>query len=201
MVGPCFDHVSQASQAPIATANAGIIQITDMRRERRVVARGTAARCSRTSLITRLPSTPDGFGIITHADAECRARRWAGQPEPGFPIGQIARSWRVRLCISGKRGFLRTQSKIVSIVTGCCICSKSAAKSLPSVAISVPLRAHGGVLAKPHQPSRRLHQTAKPIMRMWQFDGYDCRDKVRPPPTESMRATSSGRQIIVIRPP
>ena len=105
MVGPCFDHVSQASQAPIATANAGIIQITDMRRERRVVARGTAARCSRTSLITRLPSTPDGFGIITHADAECRARRWAGQPEPGFPIGQIARSWRVRLCISGKTGF------------------------------------------------------------------------------------------------
>ena len=51
IVGPSFDQVSQASQAPIATATSGIIQMTDIRRERRVVARGTAARCSRTSLM------------------------------------------------------------------------------------------------------------------------------------------------------
>jgi hypothetical protein len=51
IVGPSFDQVSQASQAPIAIATSGITQMTDIRRERRVVARGTAARCSRTSLI------------------------------------------------------------------------------------------------------------------------------------------------------
>ncbi len=38
-VGPSFDRVSQASQAPIATATSGITQMTDRRRDRRVVAR------------------------------------------------------------------------------------------------------------------------------------------------------------------
>ena len=51
MVGPSFDQVSQASQAPIATATIGITQMIDMRRERRVVARGIATRCSAISLI------------------------------------------------------------------------------------------------------------------------------------------------------
>src|SRR5215469_18936635 len=45
IVGPSLDSVSHASQAPIATATSGMIQMIDSRRERRAVACGTA-RCS-----------------------------------------------------------------------------------------------------------------------------------------------------------
>src|SRR3989442_2380196 len=57
IVGPSFDSVSQASHAPIATATSGINQMIEMRRDRRVVARGiVAARCSAILLIGWLPS-------------------------------------------------------------------------------------------------------------------------------------------------
>jgi hypothetical protein len=42
IVGPSLESVSQASQAPIATATSGTIQMTENRRERRVEACGRA---------------------------------------------------------------------------------------------------------------------------------------------------------------
>ena len=51
IVGPSFDSVSQASQPPIATATSGITQMIEMRRERRAVACGMAARWSARLLI------------------------------------------------------------------------------------------------------------------------------------------------------
>ena len=51
IVDPSLDSVSQASQPPIATATSGITQITDMRRDRRAVACGIAARWSARLLI------------------------------------------------------------------------------------------------------------------------------------------------------
>src|SRR5215469_45428 len=72
IVGPSFDSVSQASQPPIATATSGITQITEMRRERRAVACGTAAaRCSAILLIDELPSVSraayPGLAIVARA--------------------------------------------------------------------------------------------------------------------------------------
>src|SRR5215471_4493547 len=65
IVGPSFDSVSQASQAPIATATRGTIQIMEKRRERRVVASGRD-RCSARLLITSLPlNVPElGEGLL-----------------------------------------------------------------------------------------------------------------------------------------
>src|SRR5215831_20789371 len=72
IVGPSFDSVSQASQAPIATATSGINQMIEMRRDRRVMARGTAAaRCSAILLINELPSVSraayPGLAIVARA--------------------------------------------------------------------------------------------------------------------------------------
>src|SRR5579871_4113859 len=53
IVGPCFDSVSQASQAPIAIARIGIIQMTGTRRDRLVRAR-TGACGTLDSLIRNL---------------------------------------------------------------------------------------------------------------------------------------------------
>ena len=55
IVGPSFDSVSQASQAPIASATIGITQITDTRRERRVTARATTGGSER--LLIASPSS------------------------------------------------------------------------------------------------------------------------------------------------
>src|SRR5215813_12560575 len=54
IVGPSFDSVSQASQAPIATATSGTIQMIENRRERLVVACGIV-RCSARLVIASLP--------------------------------------------------------------------------------------------------------------------------------------------------
>src|SRR5215469_17042815 len=54
IVGPSFDSVSQASQAPIATATSGTIQMNENRRERLVVA-CSIVRCSARLVMASLP--------------------------------------------------------------------------------------------------------------------------------------------------
>src|SRR5215471_571672 len=54
IVGPSFDSVSQASQAPIATATSGTIQMIENRRERLVVA-CSIVRCSARLVMASLP--------------------------------------------------------------------------------------------------------------------------------------------------
>src|SRR5438270_11102348 len=93
ILGPSLDSVAQASQAPIATATIGTIQMIESRRERRVAACGSV-RCSATLVMVSLRL--DRCGVLNGRCFriwECRAAYAAGSSHP-----EIDGSRRYGLC-------------------------------------------------------------------------------------------------------